>query len=81
MGSIREMIEKRAYELFLKRGGVHGYHMEDWMQAERESLAEAGGNRKTEVRQPVVPGKGTAAPVPKQTAFSRQAKYIPGKRR
>lgn len=81
MGSLRETIEKRAYELFLKRGGVHGYHMEDWMQAEKEILAEAGGNKKTEVRQPAVPEKGTAAPAPQRTAPSRQAPYQYGKRR
>jgi hypothetical protein len=32
-------IEQRAYELFVKRGGVHGYHMEDWLRAEREISA------------------------------------------
>ena len=31
-----ERIAKRAYELFLARGGMHGYHMEDWLAAERE---------------------------------------------
>jgi hypothetical protein len=36
MASIRELIEQRAYEIFLERGGVHGYHMEDWLRAERE---------------------------------------------
>jgi hypothetical protein len=81
MGLIREMIEQRAYELFLKRGGIHGYHMEDWMQAEKEVLAEAGGNKRTEVRQPVVPEKRTAAPAPQRTASSRQAPYQYGKRR
>jgi hypothetical protein len=29
-------IEQRAYELFVKRGGIHGYHFEDWQQAESE---------------------------------------------
>ena len=40
MESMREMIEKRAYQLFLKRGGAHGYHMQDWVQAEKEIAAE-----------------------------------------
>jgi hypothetical protein len=31
-----EEIARRAYELFLARGGVHGHHEEDWLQAERE---------------------------------------------
>lgn len=29
-------IEQRAYELFVNRGGIHGYHFEDWQQAESE---------------------------------------------
>ena len=31
-----EIIQKRAYELFEKRGGQHGHHLEDWLTAERE---------------------------------------------
>ena len=30
------VIANRAYELFLKRGAVHGYDTEDWLTAERE---------------------------------------------
>jgi len=30
------VIATRAYELFLKRGAVHGYDTEDWLTAERE---------------------------------------------
>ena len=29
-------IRKRAYEIYLRRGGVSGYELEDWFQAERE---------------------------------------------
>lgn len=40
-----ERIAKRAYELYLERGGIDGYDMHDWLQAEREveeeSLADA----------------------------------------
>jgi len=32
----REEIERRAYELYLERGGIDGYDQEDWLQAERE---------------------------------------------
>jgi hypothetical protein len=35
----KKKIEQRAYELFVKRGGVHGYHFEDWLRAEREITA------------------------------------------
>jgi hypothetical protein len=31
---IQEAIRVKAYELFLERGGVHGYHDEDWKKAE-----------------------------------------------
>jgi len=31
-----EEIAKRAHEIYLARGGVHGYDMDDWLQAERE---------------------------------------------
>ena len=34
--SHEEKVEKRAYELFMQRGGVHGYAIEDWLQAEKE---------------------------------------------
>ena len=31
----REAVAKLAYELYLGRGGVHGYEEEDWLSAER----------------------------------------------
>jgi len=39
----REEIERRAYELYLARGGEPGQELEDWLRAERE-LAQ-NGNR------------------------------------
>ncbi|WNG49515.1 DUF2934 domain-containing protein [Archangium minus] len=35
-GPTQEQIARRAYELFLARGGSHGRHEDDWIQAERE---------------------------------------------
>ena len=32
----RDLIEKRAYEIYQARGGQHGFDEEDWEQAERE---------------------------------------------
>jgi hypothetical protein len=29
-------IRKRAYEIYLERGGIHGRDQDDWLQAERE---------------------------------------------
>jgi hypothetical protein len=36
----RERIAMRAYEKWLKRGCTHGHADQDWMEAERELLAE-----------------------------------------
>jgi hypothetical protein len=36
-----EAIAKRAYELFLQRGSIPGYELEDWLQAEAELTAAA----------------------------------------
>ena len=35
-----ELIEVRAYELFVERGYAHGHHLEDWLTAERELKAK-----------------------------------------
>lgn len=32
----RQAVARRAFELFLARGGVHGHDVEDWLAAERE---------------------------------------------
>jgi len=39
-----EDIARRAHELFEKRGGEHGYHHEDWFEAERQ-LREGSAKR------------------------------------
>jgi len=38
----REQVEKRAYEIYLQRGGMDGTDLEDWLVAERELLGEEG---------------------------------------
>ncbi|HET6204326.1 MAG TPA: DUF2934 domain-containing protein [Planctomycetota bacterium] len=38
-GPSHAAIARRAYEIFLSRGGGHGSDLEDWLRAERE-LAE-----------------------------------------
>jgi len=38
MESTRELIEKRAYELFLARGGESGNALQDWLQAEKKYI-------------------------------------------
>jgi hypothetical protein len=37
--SEHDAIAKRAYELFLERGSVPGYEVEDWLAAEAELTA------------------------------------------
>lgn len=32
---VEEKIRKKAYELYLKRGGQHGRSWDDWLEAER----------------------------------------------
>jgi hypothetical protein len=36
----REEIERRAYELYLARGGTPGHELEDWLRAEHELLRD-----------------------------------------
>lgn len=40
---LQDCIRHRAYELWEQRGGTHGCHEDDWLQAEREVLAERAG--------------------------------------
>ncbi len=44
----REQIERRAYELYLERGEVQGYELEDWLRAEDELLGRQEGHRQHE---------------------------------
>ena len=37
-----EEILHRAHQIHRSRGGLFGYDLEDWLQAERESIAEIG---------------------------------------
>ena len=40
-GEIRqEEIQRRAYEIYIERGGTHGQDLDDWIQAERELQAK-----------------------------------------
>ena len=38
---MHEEIEKRAYEIYLRRGGADGHDLDDWFAAEQE-LAQEG---------------------------------------
>ncbi|MBN1307541.1 MAG: DUF2934 domain-containing protein [Chitinispirillaceae bacterium] len=68
MESLQDKIAKRAYELFQARGGQHGYHIDDWVQAEKEVLkstaAHAGQAKPAPKTPPAAASKATPAPAP-----------------
>src|ERR1700722_16449954 len=33
-----EQVRMRAYQIYLERGGQHGHHRDDWLQAEYELM-------------------------------------------
>jgi Protein of unknown function (DUF2934) len=35
---LEEQIRRRAYELYEQRGRIHGFDVDDWLQAENEVL-------------------------------------------
>jgi len=41
-----EEIRRRAFEIHIERGGIHGCDLVDWLQAERELQQEHKNNRK-----------------------------------
>ncbi len=53
--ALRKKIENRAYQLFLKRGGVHGNAHEDWAKAEKEILAEEAAKKPSSAPAPSSP--------------------------
>ncbi len=44
-GDLEAAIRRRAYEIYEKRGRQDGLHTEDWLQAEREVVAQQQGKR------------------------------------
>lgn len=38
--SLYERTARRAYELYQQRGGAHGHDVEDWLEAERQIVAQ-----------------------------------------
>ena len=51
MDNLQKKIADKAYQLFLARGGVHGYHLQDWAKAEKE--IRAGSLVKTETKKTI----------------------------
>jgi hypothetical protein len=57
-GPSRDAIAKRAYELYLQRGSISGYELEDWLAAEAELTAAAAVEARAHA-----PTRGTRAHV------------------
>jgi outer membrane biosynthesis protein TonB len=77
--AIKQKIEKRAYQLFLKRGGIHGYAMEDWSQAEKEILTELNAGKKAEVITPAPAAKPTIKEVVAEPKSEKKVEAKPVK--
>ncbi|MBN2038093.1 MAG: DUF2934 domain-containing protein [Chitinispirillaceae bacterium] len=76
MESIKERIERRAYQLFLKRNGAHGYHMEDWVQAEKEIAAEIAAEKKSEKKASAAPAMAAPSASPAEKSKTATGKVV-----
>lgn len=65
MDKLHDEIARVAYELFEKRGRVHGYEMENWLEAEKIVRAR---HAKTEV------SEGKAGKIVKRKTAARKSK-------
>ena len=52
-GPTQEEIARRAYEIYLERGGTPGHELEDWTRAERELAQNNGLVRRKAESKPV----------------------------
>jgi hypothetical protein len=52
MALLKERIAERAHEKFVARGGLHGYDLEDWLEAEREVVEEIKAEKKADKKAP-----------------------------
>ena len=73
MDSVQDRIARRAYDLFVARGGEHGYHIADWLRAENEILAEKATPAVKKKKAPVkTAAKSKAAPVARKKAVAKK---------
>jgi hypothetical protein len=75
-----EAIAKRAYELYLQRGSVPGYELDDWLQAEAELTAEAAAAA-DRGRDPRQPGSGASEREPRSESRRTSTRERSGTRR
>lgn len=50
--ALQEQIAAKAYELYEKRGQMHGRDLEDWLEAERLVVAELKSQSGKQISQP-----------------------------
>ena len=77
MESVHEMIERRAYELFLARGGLNGYAIQDWIQAEKDVMAEVDKKKSKTAQQK--PAEKPAEKVAEKPLEKAEVKPSPAK--
>ncbi len=66
----RQEVARRAYELFVSRGGEHGHDKEDWYQAEQELTRSA---RPANLERPVANPGDREPPRGADTSASKRA--------
>jgi hypothetical protein len=72
-------IAKRAYELYLQRGSLPGYEVDDWLQAEAELAAAAA--RPTNATENAPDGSTDREPSPSRRGGGRRDAATPATRR
>ncbi|HEY4741607.1 MAG TPA: DUF2934 domain-containing protein [Candidatus Acidoferrales bacterium] len=73
----QDQIEKRAYELYIERGGEDGHDLENWLDAERQ-LTESAEKSTSEQSTSATPKTWAAAAGYEQTpAKPADAKQVP----
>ena len=50
MKADQKAIEKKAYQLFQKRGYTHGNDLDDWLKAEKEVVGKKNTTSKAKVK-------------------------------
>ena len=50
VSQVTDSIARRAFELFLERGAVHGHDLDDWLAAERQVGAPRGKKKRAAPR-------------------------------